>query len=93
MTRIPLQGKDDFEHFRVATQVDFLGDSPINHVLITVAQEVAELLKQAYPVQADGINHTGTIAIRTIKPEYRQIIDDEERPSSFASSSTSTSDQ
>lgn len=58
MTRIPLQGKDDFEHFRVATQVDFLGDSSVNYALIAVAQEVAELLKQAYPVQADGIDRT-----------------------------------
>lgn len=74
MTHIALQGKDDFEHSRSATQVDFFCDSPVNHALIAVAQEVAGLLKQAYPVQADGINHTGTIAIRTIKPEYRQII-------------------
>jgi hypothetical protein len=51
---------------------------------------VVELLKQAYPVQADSINHAGTIAIRTIEPEYRQIIDDGECPSSFASSPTST---
>lgn len=93
MTRISLQGKDDYEHFRGATQVDVFGDSPVNHALTAVAQEVAELLKQAYPVQADSINHTGTIAIRTIKPEYRQIIDDGECPSSFASSPTSTADQ
>lgn len=58
----------------VTTQVDFLGDSPVNYALTAVAQEVAELLKQAYPVQADSINHTGTIAVRTIEPEYRQIM-------------------
>ena len=46
MTRIPLQSKDNFEHFRVASQVDFIGDSWVNHALIAVAQEVAELLKQ-----------------------------------------------
>lgn len=74
MSRIPLQGKDDFEYFRVATQVDFFGDSPVNHALTTVAQEVAGLLKQVYPIQTEGINHTGTIAIRTLDPEYRQII-------------------
>jgi len=61
-----ITGKDDFEHFRVATQVDFLGDSPVNHALTAVA-EVAELLK--HPVQADGIDRTGTIAVRTIEPE------------------------
>ena len=74
MSHIPLQGKDDFEHFRVTTEVDFFGDSPVNYALTAVAQEVAELLKQTYPVLANGINHTGTIAIRTLKPEYRQII-------------------
>ncbi len=74
MTRIPLQGKDDFEDSKGATQVDFLGDSSVNHAFIAVAQEVAELLKQAYPVQANSINHTETIAVRTSEPEYRQII-------------------
>jgi len=39
-----ITGKDDFEHFRVATQVDFLGDSPVNHAL-TAAQELSCLNK------------------------------------------------
>ena len=43
----------------------------------SVAQEVAKLLQQAFPVQADRLNHTGTIAIRTTEPEYRQIITNE----------------
>lgn len=74
MTCIPLLVKDDFEHLRVPTQVDSFGDSPVNHALTAVAQEVSGLLQQAYPVEADGINHPGTIAIRAIEPECRQII-------------------
>ncbi|WP_250124565.1 hypothetical protein [Chroococcidiopsis sp. CCMEE 29] len=93
MTRTPLQDKDDFEHSKGATQVDVFGDSPVNHALTAVAQEVVELLKQAYPIQTDGINHTGTINIRTVEPEYRQIIDVGEYPSSFTSLPTSTADQ
>jgi hypothetical protein len=74
MTSKPLLVKDDFEHLRFPTKVDNFGDSPVNHALTAVAQEVAELLKQAYPVQADSIDRTGTIAIGAIAPEYRQII-------------------
>ncbi|WP_292714469.1 hypothetical protein [Nostoc sp. JL34] len=43
-----------------------MGNSPINHALTAVAQEVARLLQHANPVQADGSNHAGTIAIRAI---------------------------
>lgn len=68
MTRIPLQGKDNFERSKGTTQVEFLGDSPVNYALIAVAQEVAELLKQVYPVQAGGSERTGTITVCTIKP-------------------------
>ncbi|NJM69852.1 MAG: hypothetical protein HC862_06290 [Scytonema sp. RU_4_4] len=77
MTRIPLQDNDDFEHSRVTTGVDVFGDSPVNHALIAVAQEVAELLKQTYSVQADSIDRNGTIDIPTIESEYRQIITNE----------------
>lgn len=84
MTRIPLQNKDDFEHSKVTTGVDVCGDSSVNHALKDVAQEVAQLLKQTYSVQADSIEHNGTIDTRTIKakpastsPEYRQIITNE----------------
>ncbi len=58
MTRIPSQSKDDFEHFMVVTQADFFDGSQVNHALTTVAQEVAELIKQAYLVETDSINHT-----------------------------------
>lgn len=60
MKHKPLQDKDIFEPFRSATQVDSLGDSPLNHALVAVAQEVAELLKQAYPAQADSSNDPAT---------------------------------
>jgi len=36
-------------------QTDSLRDSSVNHALIAIAQEVAELLKQAYPVQVGPI--------------------------------------
>ncbi len=74
MTSIPLLVKDDFKHLRFPTQIDFFGDSPVNHALTAVAQEVAKLLQQAYSFQADGINHAQTISIRAIDPEYTQII-------------------
>ncbi|NJL40728.1 MAG: hypothetical protein HC899_31295 [Leptolyngbyaceae cyanobacterium SM1_4_3] len=35
-------------------QTNSLRDSSVNHALIAIAQEVAELLKQTYPVQADN---------------------------------------
>lgn len=74
MTSIPLLIKDDFKHLRVPSQVDFSSDSPVNQALTHVAQEVAGLLQQAYPSQADGINPAEMSAIRAIKPEYMQII-------------------
>lgn len=74
MTFIPLQVKDNFEHSRFLSQIDVLGDSPVNHALIAVAQEVAQLLQQAYPFQADGSDPIETIAIRAIEPEHRQLI-------------------
>jgi DNA-binding NarL/FixJ family response regulator len=66
MTSIPLLTLDYFKHPMFPTQIDFLGDSPLNHALIAVAQEVAELLQQAYPFQADGSN--------PVESEYMQII-------------------
>ncbi|MFQ4136687.1 hypothetical protein PGN35_010230 [Nodosilinea sp. PGN35] len=38
---------------------DAPSDSPVNYALIAIAQEVAELLKQSYPVQADEIDGIG----------------------------------
>ena len=74
MTHTPLLVKDDSEYFRVSTQADSLGDSSVNHALTHVAQEVAGLLQQAYPAQAECSNRTGVIAIRAIEPEYKQLI-------------------
>jgi hypothetical protein len=61
MTRIRLQNKDDSERYRVTTGVD------VNHALTTVAQEVAQLLKQTYSVQADRIDRDGTIDLPAIE--------------------------
>ncbi|WP_442939159.1 helix-turn-helix domain-containing protein [Nostoc sp.] len=74
MTRMPLLVEDDFEYFTVPIQVNLFGNSPINHALTAVAQEVARLLQHANSVQADDSKHAGTIAIRAIEPEYSQIL-------------------
>jgi hypothetical protein len=55
MTHLRLHNKNFPERFEVKTQANSPSDSPINHALIAMAQEVAELLKQAYPVQADNV--------------------------------------
>lgn len=53
MTHLIVQSRNDSE-YEGTPQTDSLRDSSVNHALIAIAQEVAELLKQAYPVQADG---------------------------------------
>ncbi len=63
---------DSLEVSRSFPQQHF--DSRLNSALTFVAQEVSELLQQAYSVQVDGNNPAGTIAIRVIEPECRQII-------------------
>ncbi|WP_411840842.1 hypothetical protein [Nodosilinea sp. PGN35] len=52
MTHSISQCKSDFES-EVPSQTDSICDSLVNYALIAIAQEVAELLKQSYPVQAD----------------------------------------
>jgi DNA-binding NarL/FixJ family response regulator len=74
MTHIASLIEDDFEYSRVPIQTHFFGNTPINHALTTVTQEVAGLLQHTYPVQANDSNHAKTITIRAIEPEYRQII-------------------
>jgi hypothetical protein len=49
-----VQGKNDSEH-EDTPQTGSLRDSSVNHALIAIAQEVAELLRQAYPIQTDEI--------------------------------------
>ncbi len=52
MTYSISQRKNDFES-EVTSPADSIYDSSVNDALIAIAQEVAELLKQSYPVQAD----------------------------------------
>lgn len=52
MTHSISQCKNDFES-EVTSQTDSICDSSVNYALIAIAQEVAELLKQSYSVQAD----------------------------------------
>ncbi|HIK15346.1 MAG TPA: hypothetical protein IGS53_08695 [Leptolyngbyaceae cyanobacterium M33_DOE_097] len=54
MTRLLVQGKNDFRH-EGTPQTDSLRDSSVNHALIAIAQEVTELLRQTYPIQTDEI--------------------------------------
>ncbi|MBW4548543.1 MAG: hypothetical protein KME25_29530 [Symplocastrum torsivum CPER-KK1] len=54
MTRLLVQGKNNSGH-EGTPQTDSLQDSSVNHALIAIAQEVTELLRQAYPIQTDEI--------------------------------------
>ncbi len=56
MTHLLVQSRNDSEH-EGTPQTDSLRDSSVNYALIAIAQEVAELLKQAYPVQADDTDY------------------------------------
>lgn len=56
MRHLLVQSRNDSEH-EGTPQTDSLRDSSVNHALIAIAQEVAELLKQAYPVQADDTDY------------------------------------
>ncbi|MBE9077128.1 hypothetical protein IQ241_07430 [Romeria aff. gracilis LEGE 07310] len=57
MTHSKLQRKHDSKH-EVTPQTN----SPVNSALIAIAQEVAELLKQSYPIQANEIDSIELIA-------------------------------
>ncbi len=57
MTHLRLRNENFSEHFEVTTQADSPSDSPINHALIAMAQEVTKLLKQAYPAQANDTDY------------------------------------
>jgi hypothetical protein len=63
MTHLLVQSKNDSEHEGIP-QTDSLRDSSVNHTLIAIAQEVAELLKQAYPVQTDNVRARRTQTTR-----------------------------
>lgn len=60
---------DDFRQSKLPTELNFLSDSSLNNALMAVAQEVAKLLQQTYPSQADGSNSIETSVIRAVKPE------------------------
>lgn len=64
MTHSRLQHKNDFEHGSIP-QTDSLHDANVNYALIAIAQEVAELLKQSYSVQAHEIDGIELIAGNT----------------------------
>lgn len=53
MTHLSSRDKKASEHFEVINQANSSSDSPVNYALISMAQEVAELLKQAYLVKAE----------------------------------------
>jgi hypothetical protein len=48
MTHLRVQSRNDSEH-EGTPQTDSLHDSSVNHTLIALAQEVAELLKTCLP--------------------------------------------
>ncbi|MBD1910128.1 MULTISPECIES: hypothetical protein [unclassified Leptolyngbya] len=54
MTHLLVQGKND-SGYEDTPQTDSLQNSSVNHALIAIAQEVTELLRQAYPTQTDEI--------------------------------------
>jgi hypothetical protein len=59
MTHSLVKGKNNSGH-KGTPQTDSLRDSSVNHALIAIAQEVAELLRQTYPIQADEIKTGAT---------------------------------
>ncbi|MBW4429114.1 hypothetical protein LC609_26095 [Nostoc sp. XA013] len=54
MPHLLVQGKNNSGH-EGTPQTGSLRDSSVNHALIAIAQEVTELLRQAYPIQTDEI--------------------------------------
>ena len=54
MTHSLVQGKNNPGH-EGRPQTGSLRDSSVNHTLIVIAQEVTELLRQAYPIQTDKL--------------------------------------
>ena len=58
MTHSLVQEKNDSGN-EGTPQPDSLQDSSVNHALIAIAQEVTELLKQAYSLQVGEIDRMG----------------------------------
>jgi len=74
MKSSPRSTKDDFKQSRFSTQADFSNALSSNHALVTVAQEVAERLQQAYPPPSDDTNSVEAIVIRAVDSDLRQMI-------------------
>lgn len=74
MKSSPRSTKKHFKQSRFPTQTRFSTAHSSNHALVTVAQEVAERLKQAYPPPSDDSNSVEAIAIRAADSDLRQMI-------------------
>lgn len=74
MTSSPRSTKDDFKQSRFSTQTHFPTALSPNHALVTVAQEVAERLQQAYPPPSDDNNSVEAIVIPAVDSDLRQMI-------------------
>jgi hypothetical protein len=57
MTHLRVQSRNDSEH-EGTPQTDSLHDSSVNHTLIAIAQEVAELLKTCLSSDTDYLEST-----------------------------------
>lgn len=74
MKSSPRSTKNDFKQSRFSTQTHFPTARSPNHALVTVAQEVAERLQQAYPPPSDDSNSVEAIVIRAVDSDLRQMI-------------------
>ncbi len=74
MTSSPRSTKDNFKQSRFLTQTHFPMALSPNHALVTVAQEVAERLQQAYPPPSDDNNSVEAIVIPAVDADLRQMI-------------------
>jgi DNA-binding NarL/FixJ family response regulator len=74
MKSSPRSIKNDFKQSRFSTQTHFPTALSPNHALVTVAQEVAEQLQQAYPPPSDDSNSVEAIVIRAVDSDLRQMI-------------------
>jgi DNA-binding NarL/FixJ family response regulator len=73
MKSSPRSTKNDFKQSRFSTQTYFPTALSPNHALVTVAQEVAERLQQAYS-PSDDSNSVEAIVIRAVDSDLRQMI-------------------
>lgn len=74
MTSSPRSTKDNFKQSRFSTQTHFPTALSPNHALVTVAQEVAERLQQAYPPPSDDNNSVEAVVIPAVDSDLRRMI-------------------